>query len=271
MISGRPSNRVRMGNASRSASGARSSNCCNSIDRAGSIRMGHRLRICAFSISRSSSPIWRQAYRRLCSVSGWTAISIDGPQRLPASSGGVSAFKFRDPDGHPLELLAFPDGAWPAHWQARSNGDLALGIDHSAISVSDSARSIAFYEALGLRVAGAFAEHRVRAGAPRRGQSPARRSHGADAATRDPSCRIAVLPVGGDSRKHQPSFQRRRRDPSDLRGRRGRLRKHGKSASLDRSGRPSSCDRRVRQKQRILSTPKLLANAGAPPASAKPE
>ena len=28
-----------------------------------------------------------------------------------------------------------------------------LGIDHSAIAVSDSARSIAFYEALGLRVA----------------------------------------------------------------------------------------------------------------------
>jgi catechol 2,3-dioxygenase-like lactoylglutathione lyase family enzyme len=95
-----------------------------------------------------------EAYRRLCSVSGWTAISIDGPQRLPPSSGGVSAFKFRDPDGHPLELLAFPDGAWPEPWQARSNGDLALGIDHSAISVSDSARSIAFYESLGLQLAG---------------------------------------------------------------------------------------------------------------------
>jgi catechol 2,3-dioxygenase-like lactoylglutathione lyase family enzyme len=95
-----------------------------------------------------------EAYRRLCSVFGWTAISIDGPQRLPASSGGVSAFKFRDPDGHPLELLAFPEAAWPAPWKARSSGDLALGIDHSAISVSDSARSIAFYESLGLRMAG---------------------------------------------------------------------------------------------------------------------
>jgi catechol 2,3-dioxygenase-like lactoylglutathione lyase family enzyme len=93
------------------------------------------------------------AYQQLCSVSGWTAISIDGPQRLPLSSGGVAAFKFRDPDGHPLELLAFPDGKLPAQWQARSKDRLALGIDHSAIGVADSTRSIAFYEALGLRVA----------------------------------------------------------------------------------------------------------------------
>ena len=94
-----------------------------------------------------------KAYRRLCGVEGWRAISTGGPQLLPESSGGVSAFKFRDPDGHPLELLAFPDGKSPAPWQARPNRELFLGIDHSAIAVSDSARSIAFYEALGLRVA----------------------------------------------------------------------------------------------------------------------
>jgi catechol 2,3-dioxygenase-like lactoylglutathione lyase family enzyme len=79
--------------------------------------------------------------------------STDGPQQLPASSGGVTAFKFRDPDGHPLELLEFPKDRIPAHWQARSQGNLFLGIDHSAIVVSDSATSIAFYEGLGLRVA----------------------------------------------------------------------------------------------------------------------
>jgi catechol 2,3-dioxygenase-like lactoylglutathione lyase family enzyme len=98
------------------------------------------------------------AYQKLVSVGGWTAISNDGPQQLPASSGGVTAFKFRDPDGHPLELLSFPNGKMPEHWQARSqaksNGNLFLGIDHSAISVADSAASIAFYEGLGLRVAG---------------------------------------------------------------------------------------------------------------------
>ena len=94
-----------------------------------------------------------KAYRRLCGVDGWSAISTGGPQRLPASSGGVSAFKFRDPDGHPLELLAFPPGEAPAPWRSRPDAAAFLGIDHSAIAVSDSARSVAFYEALGLRVA----------------------------------------------------------------------------------------------------------------------
>ena len=93
------------------------------------------------------------AYQRLCSVEGWSAISTDGPQKLPVSSGGVTAFKFRDPDGHPLELLAFEVGKAPERWRAQSKIDLFLGIDHSAISVSDSARSVAFYEKLGLRTA----------------------------------------------------------------------------------------------------------------------
>jgi catechol 2,3-dioxygenase-like lactoylglutathione lyase family enzyme len=94
-----------------------------------------------------------EAWQRLSAVGGWTAISIGGPQRLPSSSGGVTAFKFRDPDGHPLELLAFSSGNVPANWSNRGNDDLFLGIDHSAIGVSDSARSIAFYEILGFRVA----------------------------------------------------------------------------------------------------------------------
>lgn len=74
--------------------------------------------------------------------SDFTPISMDGPVVLPASSGGVTAFKFRDPDGHPLELIQFPD-----------RPSAPDGIDHSAISVQDADRSIAFYEALGLRVA----------------------------------------------------------------------------------------------------------------------
>ncbi len=94
-----------------------------------------------------------QAYEHIRAVGRWSAISTDGPQQLPSSSGGVTAFKFRDPDGHPLELLAFPADNVPAHWKARSRSELFLGIDHSAISVLDSARSIAFYQRLGLRVA----------------------------------------------------------------------------------------------------------------------
>jgi catechol 2,3-dioxygenase-like lactoylglutathione lyase family enzyme len=82
-------------------------------------------------------------------IPGWTAISIDGPQTLPASSGGATAFKFRDPEGHPLELLAFSPAAKPSNWATRS-AKACLGIDHSAISVADTGRSVAFYNGLGL-------------------------------------------------------------------------------------------------------------------------
>jgi catechol 2,3-dioxygenase-like lactoylglutathione lyase family enzyme len=91
------------------------------------------------------------AYRKLTNVGEWTTISRGGPQKLPETSGGLTAFKFRDPDGHPVELLAFANGKAPARW-TRFSRDVCLGIDHSALSVSDSALSIAFYERLGLRV-----------------------------------------------------------------------------------------------------------------------
>jgi catechol 2,3-dioxygenase-like lactoylglutathione lyase family enzyme len=86
------------------------------------------------------------AYAQLSRQTGWTPISTGGPQRLPASSGGVTAFKFRDPDGHPHELLAFPTPA--------RTGKIFQGIDHSALSVTDTARSLAFYQSLSLTVAG---------------------------------------------------------------------------------------------------------------------
>ncbi|WP_158744523.1 VOC family protein [Acidisphaera sp. L21] len=72
-----------------------------------------------------------------------TPISINGPQQLPESSGGVRAFKFRDPDGHPLEFLQFPGHS------DRSEA-LIRRIDHSAISVADVDESAAFYANLGL-------------------------------------------------------------------------------------------------------------------------
>ncbi|TDH60119.1 glyoxalase [Dankookia rubra] len=93
------------------------------------------------------------AYTRLTARPGWTPISTSGPQRLPDSSGGVTAFKFRDPEGHPLELIAFPPGRTPKVWQGPHGADPCLGIDHSAIVVSSSAVSIAFYQQLGFRLA----------------------------------------------------------------------------------------------------------------------
>ncbi len=90
-----------------------------------------------------------RAVLRLESIAGWTPISLSGPQRLPASSGGVTAFKFRDPDGHPLEFLEFPAAQTPARWRQRIGTGEIVGIDHSAISVADTARSVAFYRELG--------------------------------------------------------------------------------------------------------------------------
>jgi len=94
------------------------------------------------------------AYRRMRATPGWRPISTNGPQRLPVMAGGIAAFKFRDPEGHPLELLAFPEGASPSPWRARPAGEVLLGIDHSALSVSDSARSVRFYQSLGLKMSG---------------------------------------------------------------------------------------------------------------------
>ena len=82
------------------------------------------------------------------------AISRGGPQRLPAAAGGVCAFKFRDPDGHALELIEFAPGRGARCWvdAARAAAGPTLGIDHAAISVSDVERSIAFYQRLGFCV-----------------------------------------------------------------------------------------------------------------------
>ena len=81
-----------------------------------------------------------------------------GPQRLPdwnPNAGGIEAFYFRDPDGHNLEVLAFPPGKGLAKWHVR-DGRLFLGIDHTAIVVADTDESLRFYrDLLGLRIAGA--------------------------------------------------------------------------------------------------------------------
>jgi catechol 2,3-dioxygenase-like lactoylglutathione lyase family enzyme len=80
------------------------------------------------------------------------------PQRLPdwnRNAGGIEAFYFRDPDRHVLEILSFPEGKGAAKWHA-PGPQLFRGIDHTAIVVSDTARSLGFYRGLlGLAIAGA--------------------------------------------------------------------------------------------------------------------
>lgn len=76
---------------------------------------------------------------------GAMPISREQPVVLPQSSGGVTAVKLRDPEGHPLEFTQFPRAANP-DWQ----GIGILGIDHSAIAVGDIAASRRFYAHHGL-------------------------------------------------------------------------------------------------------------------------
>jgi catechol 2,3-dioxygenase-like lactoylglutathione lyase family enzyme len=95
------------------------------------------------------------AYARL-QAAGINRVS-PSPQTLPETippAAGIRAFYFRDPDGHPLEILAFPPDKGAAKWHVPSS-DLFLGIDHTAIVVWNTERSRAFYESLlGLEVTG---------------------------------------------------------------------------------------------------------------------
>jgi catechol 2,3-dioxygenase-like lactoylglutathione lyase family enzyme len=79
------------------------------------------------------------------------------PQRLPdwnAGAAGIRAFYFKDPDGHPLEILQFPPDKGDARWQ-RPGPAVFLGIDHTAIVVGDTDTSLGLYrDLLGMRVAG---------------------------------------------------------------------------------------------------------------------
>jgi catechol 2,3-dioxygenase-like lactoylglutathione lyase family enzyme len=80
-----------------------------------------------------------------------------GPQRLPdwnKNAAGIKAFYFKDPDGHPLEILQFPPDKGEGKWHRRSN-KLFLGIDHTAIVVGDTEASLRFYrDLLGMRITG---------------------------------------------------------------------------------------------------------------------
>ena len=84
-----------------------------------------------------------------------------GPQRLPdwnKNAGGIKAFYFKDPDGHALEILQFPADKGNLKWHklaAENPNKIFLGIDHTAIVVSDTEASLKFYrDVLGMKVVG---------------------------------------------------------------------------------------------------------------------
>src|SRR5688572_12956900 len=79
-----------------------------------------------------------------------------GPQTLPewnTNAAGISAFYFRDPDRHFLEILHFPPGKGLEKWHRSDR--LFLGIDHTAIVVEDTDRTLRFYrDALQMNMVG---------------------------------------------------------------------------------------------------------------------
>jgi catechol 2,3-dioxygenase-like lactoylglutathione lyase family enzyme len=82
------------------------------------------------------------------------------PQTLPEwnrNAAGIRAFYFRDPDDHPLELIYFPPAKRDPRWQGsgQTPRPVFLGIDHTAIAVADTERTLRFYrDVLGFRVVG---------------------------------------------------------------------------------------------------------------------
>jgi catechol 2,3-dioxygenase-like lactoylglutathione lyase family enzyme len=79
------------------------------------------------------------------------------PQTLPEwnkAAAGIKAFYFRDPEDHVLEIIWFPKGKGNPKWQMPTDR-LFLGIDHTAVVVTDTDTSLGFYrDLLGMRVAG---------------------------------------------------------------------------------------------------------------------
>jgi catechol 2,3-dioxygenase-like lactoylglutathione lyase family enzyme len=79
------------------------------------------------------------------------------PQTMPLENqdaAGIQAFKFRDPDRHPLELICFPPDKGQKKWH-QENDRLFLGIDHTAIAITNTEQSLKFYrDSLGMNVDG---------------------------------------------------------------------------------------------------------------------
>jgi len=136
--------------------------------RRSSLRLGHeRIELLEFADSAgrayppdsTSTDLWFQhiaivvndmtsAYQRVMANPRFRPISRNGPVQLPGESGNVIAFKFRDHDGHPLELLAFPPGRIPPAWRGVNGAGPFLGIDHTAVAVSHLASSTRFFSSV---------------------------------------------------------------------------------------------------------------------------
>lgn len=97
---------------------------------------------------------------QLLSKHGIVPIS-EGPVTIPEwneAAAGIKAFYFRSPEGHPLELIYFPPKKGRTLWQEK--GRLFLGIDHTALTVFHTEKSLPFYRGvLGMEVMGESLNH----------------------------------------------------------------------------------------------------------------
>jgi catechol 2,3-dioxygenase-like lactoylglutathione lyase family enzyme len=79
------------------------------------------------------------------------------PQTLPSWNQGaanIKAVKFKDQLGHAIEILEFPEDKGDQRWHT-SNAPLFMGIDHTAIGISNTKQSREFYQGLlGLKLVG---------------------------------------------------------------------------------------------------------------------
>jgi catechol 2,3-dioxygenase-like lactoylglutathione lyase family enzyme len=82
-----------------------------------------------------------------------SAYPVTIPQSNPGAAG-IRAVKFQDPEHHDLELLYFPPGKGEPVWQ-KPTDKLFLGIDHTAMTIGNTEKGVAFYrDLLGLDVGG---------------------------------------------------------------------------------------------------------------------
>ncbi len=76
--------------------------------------------------------------------------SSPAPQILPVylkQVAGIKAFYFKDCDNHILELIEFPPDKISRKWRelSKNRTEIFLGIDHTAIVVEDTQKSLEFY------------------------------------------------------------------------------------------------------------------------------
>ena len=167
----------------------------------------------------TSSDLWFQhfaiivsdmdaAHRQLKAAGRFTPISEDGPVVLPASSGGVTAFKFRDAEGHPARAsrLSCRQGAAGVGGQARQRR-LSRHRPHGDRRRRHGAQHRLLQGCLRAGDRRAEREHRRRAGAHgcrARGASDGHRAYAGGGAAASRTARLPCRHAPADSRPPPP-------------------------------------------------------------------